>query len=928
MMDKTAQGLTAEPFAQPAPAGAAQPPATVSIEDQLRAAEDQVRNAQAAYADLAWLFSRTVHQLAERQAADSPTAWGLALAAMRAFHARSNLKLFLGDLFVAARRSRLRPKDTVRLFQDIRLVRDSGWLDSEYYAPQKARTPIPDFEDARNYVLVGQGLDPNRLFSAEAYLRLNPDVRAAGLDPLIHFLRNGAPERRPVAASSRFSPAEVEDRTQYLWPCASGAQADTPHARRPDDSLLAEGEAGRAFMARYALLGPQPDFAGAVEEIKRAARSSLTGPQSPRPTASIIIPIYGQLPYTLNCLHALMTHKTAVSFEVLIGDDASPDESEKYLNGIPRVRYVRHVTNSGFVDNCNTTAALARGRYIVLLNNDTRVAPGWLDELIGSFDLFPKAGLVGSKLYYEDGVLQEAGGIFWQDGSAWNYGRGDDPNRPGYCYARQADYVSGAAIAIPRDLWQALGGFDEIYRPAYAEDADIAFRIRALGRQTWMQPQSRAIHYEGRTSGTDITQGAKAYQVANLKTLAERWAKTLSAHRPNGVAPMLERDRVYEKRVLVIDATTPTPREDAGSVLTVSYMQLYQELGYKVHFIPLHNFLYLPGATDDLMRMGVECAYYPYYPTLETFLREWGARLDLVQVFRVGVAEESLDLLRYYAPQAPVIFHNVDMHYLRMERQAAIEDDGALMEAAKDMKARELALIDSVDCAVVLSTVEEDILKVETPDADVEIFPFMTPLMGTSVGFAPRQDVMFVGGYRHQPNVDAALFLARDVWPLVRGRLPGARLLLVGAHPPQEVKDLAGPDIEVTGQVEDLRPYFDGARVFAATIRYGAGIKGKVATAMSYGVPVVATTIAAEGMFLVDGRDVSIADDAKTIARSILEIYEDPAKWARLSQNGLTFVDQNNSSAMGRRLLSKIIHRATWRHARRTVAKVKSEHMV
>ena len=380
---------------------------------------------------------------------------------------------------------------------------------------------------------------------------------------------------------------------------------------------------------------------------------------------------------------------------------------------------------------------------------------------------------------------------------------------------------------------------------------------------------------------------------------------------------MLERERHLKKRVLVIDATTPTPNEDAGSVLTVTHMRLYQEMGYKVYFIPLHNFLYQRKATDELQRMGVECAYYPYEPSLEQFLRRYGRYLDVVQVFRVGVADEALDTLRRFAPQAPVIFHNVDMHYLRMERQAAIENDPVLLDAAREMKVRELALIDAVDCTIVLSDVEENILTVETPHAEVVVFPYMTPVMGTDVGFAGRRDILFLGGYRHPPNVDSAIFLAKEVWPHVRTQLPDARLLLVGAHAPQEVEDLAADDIIVAGQVDDLRPCFDRSRVFAAAIRYGAGIKGKVATAMSYGVPVVATTIAAEGMYLVDGRDVRIADDSEHIARAIVELYKDPVEWTRFSTNGLAFVAENNSVDMGRRALTEIIHRAALRHARR-----------
>ena len=674
------------------------------------------------------------------------------------------------------------------------------------------------------------------------------------------------------------------------------------HEHRVDDAVLAVAAEGLSFMRRHDLLGASPGFAAAAREI--AARAPVLR-DAQEPDVSVVIPAHGQLAWTLNCLDALLAHETAATVEVIVVDDASPDATATTVERLARVH--RMPRNAGFIAACNAGAALARGRHVVLLNNDTRVAPGWLDALVDAFALFPRAGLVGSKLFYPDGTLQEAGAILWRDGSAWNFGRNDDPNRPQYSHARRVDYVSGASIAVPRELWRSLGGLDPFYAPAYSEDADLAMRVRAAGHEVWLQPQSRVVHYEGRTSGTDVAAGVKAHQATNMRRFYMRWRDTLASHRPNGSEPYQERERGQTRRALVIDATTPTPQQDAGSVTTTQTLTLFQALGYKTHYVPQDNFLFEPEHTDALLRLGVECAYAPYERTLDDFLARYGSLFDVILIYRVAVLEQSLALVRQHAPQACVLFHNMDLHYLRLERIAALSGAADDFHAAAAMQARELELIGQVDCTITHSTYERDLLAEAAPGAPVVVWPYMTPLHGTAVGFGERRDFCFLGGYRHPPNVDAAMWLAREVMPLIRRRLPDARCLIVGANAGDDVLALAGDGVEVVGAVDDLRDVFDRARVFACAVRVGAGVKGKVSTAMAYGLPVVSTTVGAEGMGLADGVDVLIADKAEAFAAACVRAHEDSTLWERLSAAGLALVAERHSLDMGRAVLARAI---------------------
>ena len=220
------------------------------------------------------------------------------------------------------------------------------------------------------------------------------------------------------------------------------------------------------------------------------------------------------------------------------------------------------------------------------------------------------------------------------------------------------------------------------------------------------------------------------------------------------------------RRALILDATAPTPKQDAGSVTTTLTLRLFQQLGYKAHFVPQDNFLFQPHHSTDLMATGVDVAYAPYEVGFDHYIRRYGWSFDVVLVYRIGVLEKVLDDLRRHAPQACVLFHNMDLHFLRMERQARQEGDPEGLARAAEMKTRELAMIGRVDCTITHSTYERDLLAAELPGAPVVVWPFMFEFHGTQVGFDRRRDFVFLGGYRR------AIFRQRGVAadPLARTR--------------------------------------------------------------------------------------------------------------------------------------------------------------
>jgi glycosyltransferase involved in cell wall biosynthesis len=308
-----------------------------------------------------------------------------------------------------------------------------------------------------------------------------------------------------------------------------------------------------------------------------------------------------------------------------------------------------------------------------------------------------------------------------------------------------------------------------------------------------------------------------------------------------------------------------------------------------------------------LQQLGVEVQFAPYARSIPHLLGTRGSEFDVVMLSRHYIAIKHIGTLRSFAPRALIVFDTVDLHFLREERLADLNASHAARIAAIAKRDEELALIRKAHVTLVVSTVEQELLNRLAPESRVMILSLIHEPLPGGKAFADREGLVFIGSFRHPPNVDGVLWYAADVLPRIRERLPGVKTYIIGSDPPPTIKSLADQDLVITGFVPDVTPYFTGCRVSVSPLRYGAGVKGKVNLAMSYGLPVVATTPSIEGMHLKPDDDVLVADDPEAFADAVARAYGDKALWTRLAEGGRENIRAHFSPDMARIALTQLL---------------------
>lgn len=346
--------------------------------------------------------------------------------------------------------------------------------------------------------------------------------------------------------------------------------------------------------------------------------------------------------------------------------------------------------------------------------------------------------------------------------------------------------------------------------------------------------------------------------------------------------------------ILVIDRHVPFFDRDAGSYRMFNLLKIFSELGYNVTFIG-DDFQHYEPYDTMLEQLGIHVKFFPNIKSIKHYLSHYKGHYHLVFISRPDIAHKYMKYIRKFFPYAKIVYDTVDLRFLRELRFAELKNDVRLLKKSNASKQLELHCAQASDVTFVVSENEKNILLKEDPSLKIQVVSVIYDITAPIKEFSQRRDLMFLGGFLHFPNTDGVEWFVKEIFPKIKEKLPELKFFIVGDHPPSEIQAFSSKDIIVTGYKADLSDCFNHCRVFVAPLRFGAGVKGKIYHSMSYGLPVVTTTIGTEGIGVIDGGNIIIADDPNTFSEKVILLYQNEDLWNMISKNSVEYIQQHNS---------------------------------
>lgn len=764
--------------------------------------------------------------------------------------------------------------------RNYRTIARSGLFDRDWYLNEYPDVAAAGIDPVDHYLRHGAagGLNPGPHFSSWGYLDANPDVAQQGTNPFVHYLTHGCAEGRHQSK---------RDYSDWI------ANYDVPS----DEHRAAFRRAIGEFAA--------PPLISICMTVRHAHR------ELERATGSVI-------------------NQSYPNWELLI---ITAGSHKAVTDAVARVDRRIKIIPASDHDRVDAALAHASGDLLAMLGEPDELAEHALFWFAYELRTHPDAQILYSDEDRLNARGRRYGPLFKPD---WHPEMSRSPNNVGQlAMYRRALVEKAAALGrgeesdlllrccelapadsvrhVPRILYHRRA-----YLAGTGSRADAKARLvrQEKARMCAMQDAREPSNPNLLLTGSGVT---LAFPPRMIRVPPRRDARVVeTAQRPalapppkarrlgdavvgggrdqESAAMLLSRPKA-RPRVLFIDQLTPTPDRDSGSNDIYWFMRIFLQLGYEVTFISADMPDHAGRYTDELRQLGIVCPVAPEFASARDFIEVHGKTFDLAFVYRASVANDLLPLLRQSAPQAKIVFDTVDLHFLREQRAADLIGSAPALIEAERLKETELDVMRRADATILLSQYEYDLVGKLAPEASRILIPIVRPVPGRLAGFDDRHGVLFVGGFKHAPNVDAVHFLCGSIWPLVREMLPDARLKIVGPDAPDEIAAYHTPSggVEILGFVEDLGKLHCTMRLTVAPLRYGAGLKGKVVASLAVGMPCVATPEAVEGMVDGSAADILVADDARAFAQAIAKVHSDRDLWYRMSNAGVAYAERNFS---------------------------------
>ena len=609
---------------------------------------------------------------------------------------------------------------------------------------------------------------------------------------------------------------------------------------------------------------------------------------------TIVIPAFNNFYEVATCIESIVSYPSSTNYRIVIADDASPDVSYSSLGLLPGITLLRSGTNSGYIGNVNAATSEINSEYLLTLNQDVVVCPGWLDELVTEADKNPHVGIVGPRILDQQFKILEAGGIIFNQAHAAHRGRGSTPEDHRYNFSCDVDYVSGCAMLVRTSLWHRLGGLDTQCAPAYYDDVDICLRARKNGWLVRYAPLSCIVHFEGTSMGVNEhdSSSLKHFQVVNRKKIAQNHPE-LNGHTSIEDVPRVDSHCPKQTTVACVFESVPFADRDGGAVDFVLFVDYLLELGYNVSALFLRAVA--PEDTANWRSLGIQCV------PLDTddgrgLLEDSDLIISFGTMVGIRLAKENLAHKQW-------IHHTSDCATRRLEAM------NELFKTQKDVSPEASRWFLGLPRDVPqMWQIEKPIL--ELPSRTLFVTPHdleyaqKNGATGNFVHFPilkggpdshsipePLQEltVGFVGSFLHSPNPDAVEYFLRDMWENIYQSVPGSRFLIWGSN--INDKQIAQwskiPGVEVRGWFATWDEVVAQTRVLVSPLRFGAGMKHKVVSTYIYGRPVVGTCTSFEGFDIQHLGQNVMTNDPQLMTNSLIEILQSDSAWTDALRAGL-----------------------------------------